>query len=472
MSSIGLFVAAGLAGCSGNTSDTSTTTTTASTTETATPTPVTTEPTEQTSEPTENRTPEELEYVDLDPSVFSESPSSNLSPTDGFADADWLEDQSLEVVRVTNLDNYGPGSLRWALNKTTTRLIVFEVGGVIDLEGDRLNLQADSGNVVVAGQTAPDPGITLIKDGSYIGASNVIIQHLRFRPGTDIVRDNETGGTEGNSIDAMNVGGTTVGNVIIDHCTFTWGSDELLSSSGRDSSSSNPFTFSNCIVAEGLRNTELHPEDNHSYGSLFAGGHKTSVYGNLYANNQYRNPLIGSWTSIKAEVVNNLIFNCGGGITIDLRGQNALSVKGNKATTMEPVDINDIPQDDKSDTLHLEDNIGPEGQLSVEGENISKVEYSASSPLDKDPMQAIPAKKLESHHINAVGSRPAARTPQDERVISQLINRSGKIIDSQSEVGGYPDFSATHQELEIPRDQDNVNDWFKNYTRKVEVSQE
>jgi hypothetical protein len=468
LSSIGLVVAGGLTGCSGNTSDTPTQhSETDSATETGTSTPTSTEPTES---PTESETPGELEYVDLSPDVFSESPSSDLSPTDGYADVEWLEDESLEIVKVTNLKNSGHGSLRWALKKNTARLIVFEVGGVIDLEGDRLNLFEDSGDVVVAGQTAPDPGITLIKDGSYIGASNVVIQHLRFRPGTDIVSDNETPGGEGYSIDAMNVGGTTVGNVIIDHCAFSWGSDELLSSSGRDSSSSNPFTFSNCIIAEGLRNTELHPEDNHSYGSLFSGGHDTSVYGNLYANNQYRNPFIGSWTSINAEVVNNLIFNCGGGVSIDLRGKNRVSVNGNKTTTMEPVALNDRPQDENPDTVYLDDNMGPEGQLSVEGEDVSDVTFTSSSPLEKESIEAISAENLESHVVDAVGPRPAVRTHHDERIISQLVNRSGQIIDSQSDVGGYPDLTATHRELDIPRDQDNVDDWFESHTRKVEIS--
>ncbi len=421
---------------------------------------------------TDSPTPTETESVELDPVLFSESPSSGLAPTEGFADGNWLELHSLELVRVTNLDNHGEGSLRWAVNKTHPRLIVFEVGGVIDLAGERLSFNEENGEVVIAGQTAPNPGITLIKDGVYVGASNVIIQHLRFRPGTDVIGDQESPGNEGYSTDAMVVGGTTVGNVIIDHCSFTWASDEILSSSGRDSTESNPFTFANSIIAEGLRNTDLHPEDNHSFGSLFTGGHNTSVYGNLYANNQSRNPFIGSSTGLSGHVINNMIFNCGGTIQVDLRGENEISIIGNRATSTDPIDFNNRTPDDLSDKMYLSDNLGPKEPLPLEGEDIDSIEFVNEPPTNQEQINPVPASDVEALISQSVGARPAERVRHDARIIDQLKKRNGEIIDNQNEVGGYPKSDPEKRALKVPKGPDVQNSWLYQHTKAVELVDE
>ncbi|MCB1208360.1 MAG: hypothetical protein KDK97_03480, partial [Verrucomicrobiales bacterium] len=85
------------------------------------------------------------------------------------------------VIHVTNLDANGEGSLRDALWKKGPRVIVFDVGGVIDLKMKELNLSEPQ--VYVAGQTAPAPGITLIKGGISISADQSVIQHIAVRPG-------------------------------------------------------------------------------------------------------------------------------------------------------------------------------------------------------------------------------------------------------------------------------------------------
>lgn len=84
-----------------------------------------------------------------------------------------------EIVRVTSLESDGPGTLRAALEADGPKIIVFEVGGVIDLDGN--NLRVSSSNTTIAGQTAPSPGITLIRGGMVITGDDIIVQHMRIR---------------------------------------------------------------------------------------------------------------------------------------------------------------------------------------------------------------------------------------------------------------------------------------------------
>ena len=134
------------------------------------------------------------------------------------------------------------------------RIVVFEVGGVIDLGKSTLSIR--NPYVTVAGQTAPSPGITIIKGGIGIQTHNVILQHLRVRPG-------EAGGAKksGWEVDAI-AAGSGAHNVVIDHCSTSWATDENLSASGERFSgttveqwrkgTSHRVTISHCIIAEGL----------------------------------------------------------------------------------------------------------------------------------------------------------------------------------------------------------------------------
>src|SRR5690606_40596515 len=83
-----------------------------------------------------------------------------------------------EIIRVTALDNHGPGSLRAALAHEGPRIVVFEVGGVIDLERETLRIEHPF--VTIAGQTAPSPGITLIRGGMEVATHDVVVRHIRI----------------------------------------------------------------------------------------------------------------------------------------------------------------------------------------------------------------------------------------------------------------------------------------------------
>ena len=155
-----------------------------------------------------------------------------------------------QVIRVTTLAAKGPGSFLEALETKGPRVIVFEVGGVIDFRGEEIEIEEPY--LTVAGQTAPAPGITLIRTGVNIRAHDVIIQHIRVRTGTAGM-SKRTGWEP----DAM--GTVSAYNVIVDHCSLTWSVDENLSASGKRFIGANPdewrlhtshaITFSNNTIA-------------------------------------------------------------------------------------------------------------------------------------------------------------------------------------------------------------------------------
>jgi len=172
------------------------------------------------------------------------------------------------VIKVTNLNNSGAGSLRDAVTTVGTKTIVFEVGGTINLS---FNLTINA-NTTIAGQTAPGDGI-LIKGGKIeINESNVIIRYLRMRPN----------GVGGDAISITAEDGTIVENVIIDHCSMSWASDENINirtiGGGASTAIARNITIQNCLVGEA------------PYAMLVGGGrtHNVTVYNNLFALNQDR----------------------------------------------------------------------------------------------------------------------------------------------------------------------------------------
>lgn len=146
------------------------------------------------------------------------------------------------IIRVTNLDAQGPGSLRAAVEAKGARIVVFEVGGVIDLNRDNISIAEPF--LTVAGQTAPSPGVTLIRGGISIETHNVLIRHLRVRPG-------DAGQARRSGWEPDGIATNAAHHVVIDHCSVTWAVDENLSASGPrhegPDRTSHDVTFSNCI---------------------------------------------------------------------------------------------------------------------------------------------------------------------------------------------------------------------------------
>jgi hypothetical protein len=200
------------------------------------------------------------------------------------------------VLVVTNLNDDGPGSFRWACEQGGARIVVFNVAGIIRIKSPVI-IRAPY--ITIQGQTAPGDGVCLAGETVWINTHDVIIRYMRFRRGETWV---------GRRDDA--IGGNPIGNIMIDHVSASWGLDENMSmyrhmyndSTGKveDKFGTVNITIQNSIFGEALDTW------NHAFGSTL-GGENCTFMRNLWANNAGRNPSVG-WNGV-FNFVNNVVFN-------------------------------------------------------------------------------------------------------------------------------------------------------------------
>lgn len=201
-----------------------------------------------------------------------------------------------KVITVTNLNDRGPGSLREACETGGARIVVFNVSGIIHLKSPII---VRAPYITIAGQTAPGDGVCVAGESFWVDTHDVVVRHMRFRRGETHVwhRDDS-------------FGGNPIGNIMIDHCSCTWGLDENISfyrhmySPGKGYQDEKlptvNVTIQNTISAKALDTY------NHAFGSTL-GGENCAFMRNLWASNSGRNPSIG-WFGI-FNFVNNVVYN-------------------------------------------------------------------------------------------------------------------------------------------------------------------
>lgn len=201
-----------------------------------------------------------------------------------------------KVITVTNLNDDGPGSLRWACEQGGARIVVFNVSGVIRI---KTPIIVRAPYITIAGQTAPGDGVCVAGESFWVNTHDVVVRYMRFRRGeTNVNRRDDS------------FGGNPVGNIMIDHCSCEWGLDENISfyrhmfnlgdgKPDRKEATVN-VTIQNTISAKALDTY------NHAFGSTI-GGENASFMRNLWADNSGRNPSIG-WGGV-FNFVNNVVYN-------------------------------------------------------------------------------------------------------------------------------------------------------------------
>jgi len=365
------------------------------------------------------------------------------------------------VIRVTTLAKDGPGSFKAAVDAKGPRIVVFEVGGVIDLGRDTLTISEPF--LTIAGQTAPSPGITIIRGGIDLKSHDVVISHIRVMTGVD--GQPKLSGWEADAFSAV-----AAHNVVVEHCSFLWGIDENMSASGPRftgntlaewrAGTSRDIVFRENIAAEGLADAS-HPKGEHSKGSLIHDNATGIVfYRNLFAHNVERSPLIKG--GAQALLLNNLIYNPAHRavhynlMNLEWAGHNYVTGEitaignvmrgGNDTDPGLPFlmlggdgDLAYYGRDNRAVDRHGQ----PLPQFGRYGETKAKL-IEAKRPLARtDGYAILPSGEVETSVLSTVGARPWDRAADDVRVAFFVAEGRGDIIDDEREVGGYPKLAPT-----------------------------
>ena len=370
------------------------------------------------------------------------------------------------VLTVTTLEDNAsgtpiPGSLRWAVTQQGARTVVFAVGGEIKLKR-RLDVNRDS--ITIAGQTAPGDGIT-IRDHEFTvnGASQVIVRYIRFRMG------DESGVTEGDA-----AWGRRRANIILDHCSMSWSTDEI--SSWYDNQN---FTMQWCILAESLR-VSTHTKGTHGYTGIW-GGQKASFHKNLLIHSDNRNPrFCGSRYSGRPDLElvdfrNNVLYNYGNSSTAGEGGSynmvgnyyqpGAGTASGNVNRIMQPWGCTGQHSQPAGTTgvFYVADNVlmNVNGTVNtnITNNNWNGVSANSSVPggtnfrsdteFEKGYITTLTAEEAYRQVLARAGAS-LRRDAVDLRLVDETANRLAPVrasggggtragmIDSQTDVGGWP----------------------------------
>jgi len=348
------------------------------------------------------------------------------------------------VYKVTNLNDNGLGSLREAIEASGPRIVIFEVSGTIELESE---IRISEDFITIAGQTAPGDGITLKNFPVRVAANHVIIRYLRVRLGDESRQET----------DAIWVAEGS--NIILDHCSTSWSVDETLSvSQGFDPSQKllDNVTVQWSIISESL-NRSLHAKGDHGYGSLVRGhdGSKFSFHHNLWAHHRARMPRPGNYEPYDKDPIgalmdfrNNVFYNWGG----TRSGYNADSDSISQYNFIN----NYYVPGPNSEAEYAFDEACTYAKAYFAGNYMdheepddpwvlvsgwSEGEYRLASPAPAGTISTESAPEAYQRILKLAGASKA-RDSVDQRVVDDVKNTTGKIIDNPSEVGGWPELKS------------------------------
>ncbi len=382
-----------------------------------------------------------------------------------------------QVIAVTNLNDSGPGSFRAAIDTAGPRIVVFRVAGTIQLES---NLNINHPDITIAGQSAPGDGICIAGESLNINTRNVIVRHLRARRG-------DPKGGQGSD----NIGGNPEGQIIIDHCSTSWGMDENLSlyrhmkkmPEGPDiKMPTHNLTIQWSISSEAL------DAKSHAFGGTW-GGRDSTFHHNLFASNTARNPSIGM--SGAFDFRNNVLFNWrhrsidGGDETSMINIINNYFRPGpatndNMVSTIARIEQRSMyspgsawkegdwyPKEPNrpgkwyvaGNIVHGHPEVTENNWKGMRGpERIARV----NTPFEAWPIPQETAEKALESVLAKAGATLPKRDAVDVRVVEMV--RTGKvtvgngIIKDPADVGGYPELKYNPAEVPVDSDGDGMPD--------------
>jgi hypothetical protein len=367
--------------------------------------------------------------------------------------------RSGRIIRVTNLNPDGPGSLREALQAKGARIVVFEVGGAIDLQ--LKDLVVTEPFLTVAGQTAPAPGITLIRGGLRLRTHDIWLSHVRVRPGD--------GGQRAGWEPEVGISGVDAHSVVVDHCSFSWSIGANFSVAGP----AHNVTVRHCILSEGLRDPARRRPA--SGGAMvWDGATNVAFIGNLFAHNEEHNPHFRANTT--GIVANNVIYNPGrAAVQLDWPSSEwqgkpspsnpRVAVVGNilfhGADTVDGMALLSRKGD-----AYLADNLAFDRSGTPATLTAGLINFLSERPIWPRGFVATPSGKVLETVLLHAGARPRDRDEIDKRIATQVRERRGRIIASQDDVGGYPKPVTTRRRIIPPAD--DLDDWLGKLAAELE----
>lgn len=389
-----------------------------------------------------------------------------------------------KVLYVTSLedDEKKQGTLRWAVSQKYPRIILFRVAGIIELKE---HLFINRPNVTIAGQSAPGDGICIKGFPVSVNTENVIIQFIRFRMGDE----------NGVADDALK--GIRKKNILIDHCSMSWSTDECSSFYDNEN-----FTMQWCILSESLRNS-VHGKGKHGFGGIW-GGNKATYHHNLLAHHDSRNPRFcgaryhAQPENENVEMVNNVIYNWGGnsgyageGGQYNIIGNYykpgpaSLAKKGrhNYRIFSPNSDAGDNRQARgvwgkfyvSGNFMHGNEEVTNDNRKGIHIDNRSDENQTMDGIMVAAPFAISGMKPLDAReaygHVLAKAGASLRRDNVDKRVVNEVrlgtFTFSGSkgsangLIDSQNDVGGWPVYSFLECDLLPDSDEDGIPDYWE-----------
>ena len=361
------------------------------------------------------------------------------------------------VIKVTNLSDSGSGSFRACAEATGPRNCIFEVSGTISL-ADKVSIK--NPNLTIAGESSPSPGITLKGAPIEIKTSDIIIRHIRIRVGNQSP-------VSPSDLDGMAILGPNSKKIIIDHVSISWAVDENLNT-WYDGVTD--VTISNSIISEALDNS-THPEGPHSKGFLIGDyAKKVALINSVFAHNYDRHPFLKGGTS--SVVLNNLFYNFGQPYGTRLGSTDSSSAGPILTTIQGNIYIKGPDTSSSSDAVSLS-TAASGSQWYVNDNKMENVRAGLATNTQTRPiwfelLTPDPSTNIENQLLLGAGSRPKDRDSVDNRVITEIKNRSGRIIDNPSDVGGWPTLAQNTRAFPVPANP-NADDDSDGYTNLEEL---
>jgi len=365
-----------------------------------------------------------------------------------------------QVLFVTTLEDYNPaagespiaGSLRQALTTKGPRLVLFRVSGTIFLKA---TLAVTQPYLTLAGQTAPGDGVCVARSLFRVDTHDVIIRHVRFRLGDQAEQESGT----------FQIGRGSQ-NVIVDHCSMSWSTDENCTINGPDVRN---ITIQWCVIAESL-NRSFHPKGEHGHGSLLrSDGGGFTIHHCIYAHNNSRNPRPGGYDDspgLLLDFRNNVVYNWGANSGYSGLERTRINYVGNYfkpgPSTGEGVRGYAFSARTPHTQMFFADNFFYNSPIKSRenwrmirkwGEWKGEIKETnlVPQPFPAPPVATEAPEVAFEKVLSQAGVVLPKRDPVDARIVQSIRSGGGQIIDSQKEVGGWPELKST----ETPKDSDN-----------------